>query len=444
MPGTETFYKGSATDVVDALSIIYAQLVAAGWTDATGGSGIVNFGSLGGSSSGNNGGHIHLNSPNSKCMVNLAAGARRSSGQTDSGSGDSGVQPGTPHQYNNMRIDANKNGDPTDGTGYSWSGATSPMGWIAVNCSDYNGYSGSNHWAAQTGYPKYNNQNRPFMLMAQFEGTGGGGLGPAISDLWVICHANPSTVFIVAKKVTSLGYVVWQHIMFGEDIHKGSTFTGGAWFNASHYPWNSNDSGNVDFDYAYFQPTGFALGNQRSTSLQNPFARTMAYTVIKCDDTVGSVVADHPCLGGRTNNWGCGGGNVWTGAGMTYATGSTFQGCYYLPLSTFEYSSAPSGALTYDSNRGYLKIEEIIGFRRAADGQGGYFLGTLPNCGLTSTEAYLGGNEVVADGDTYLVFPFHSRVSPWTSIGMSPNWDSTTYASRQAHHYGVGLAIRKP
>ena len=444
MAGTERYLKTSALNATNALQIIVTEMLAAGWTDASGGvGGLINFPALGGGSAGNNGGHVHLNSPNAKTMVNLACGARHS-GQTDgSGTNDASQHPGTPYQIGSHRYDCEKDNTAVASAGaWSWP-KTYPVGWIALNCSNYNAYSGSNFWSEMPGGPIYNSLVRGYYEMMLFEGTGGDNLGPAISDLWVICHADPAMVVVSAKKTTSSGKIIFQHMWFGEEIHKGATFTGGAFFGATHVGWTSNPYNWIIQHAPNYQPAGFALPAGSGDTTQYPFAQAFWHTNVKCDDTGVPGGSDHPCLGGRTNGWGCGGGNIGTGGGVT-TNSAPSEGSFYLPINTWKWQSvSPSAAYSWDAARGYSKIEEVLMFRRALDGQGGRFMGSIPNVGYTSMEPYLGGNEISVDGDTYIVFPFHNRSVPWTIDGLG-NMNTATYADRTANHSGIGFAVRKP
>lgn len=434
----EQYLKTNATDVDNMLDILVATMLAAGWTNATPAlSPIEDFVAP------DNGKRAHLTSPGGGIQVNLCTGYRSIAAESnDTGS----YHYGTPYKDPATRFDVAKDGTPGS-TDWNWDTDRGGLGdlecsWIAVNCSTAGGYDQLEPWQNQPGHPIYNGDTgRGIYCMNMFEGAGA--VGPAIPDVWIFCFDNPSTVHLVTRKVTSAGLNVFQHLYFGEEILKSHNFAGGAFFNATLMGHNPNEAGNLDFERRGF---GITAGDAVQASSQ-PAARTTSSTFILADDS--AVPNDSDCTGAPTNYWGSGSGNICSGPPVgRWDVQSGAEDSMFLPIGVYENSYNPTASYGWDDNRGYTRIEEVLCFRRSGpDAFGGFMLGALPHIGLTSTEPYVGGNEVSVDGDIHIIFPFHVRSSPWDrnlSAAGSSGYDASNWRTRGHNHEGTGIAIRKP
>jgi len=239
------------------------------------------------------------------------------------------------------------------------------------------------------------------------------------------------------------GLHVFQHLFFGESIHKAFEFTRGEFLFGTFLANHINFKADSVFD---LQGYGITAGNQPAVANLPP-QRDVGVTFVRASHT--AIPNNSDCTGTPTNDWGCGSGSYCSSGVLgKFNSVSGSDDSLFMPIDVFEDSYKPPASYMWDAARGYSRIQEILCFhRKGDDAQGAYFLGSLPNVGLTSTEPYLGGNEVSIDGDTYIVFPQHVRSSPWDrnlDATGSSGAKATNYDDRGCNHHGVGLAIRKP
>ena len=80
----------------------------------------------------------------------------------------------------------------------------------------------------------------------------------------------------------------------------------------------------------------------------------------------------------------------------------------------------------------------------AALGGGFQLLGNLPHVGRISMKPYVLGDQVSGVGESYLAFPSHCRVSPYSIAVDGAGAGNTTHQAEAYNHYGTGIAVRRP
>ncbi|WP_422451833.1 hypothetical protein [Endozoicomonas sp. ALC066] len=309
--------------------------------------------------------------------------------------------------YINLRSGVN-NEDPISNSGFRWTTAWNwnrykgnprvyySTDWLAVNVGS--GFDDSEDWREWYNQPGVQIEVAGNKGKAQFLETHG-----AIPKYWMFLQDNPSDAFWLIVEWAP-GRYSW--LAFG-NVQKSSSYNGGRFYGASRW---------INDHYGYPHP----LNSCQVQVLDGDFKD-------------------------ENNGWGrtdVSAPNKSTGSSNVIRTP-------YIPNYQFySYSSSyPQHAQYNILYKSYIKNEArsvlypIYGFVQRSSGYS--LLGTLPNAFYTSLEPFVAGDSIDIGGESYLVFPFYDRGSPWVyaqdTSGSASDWDSY-----KVYHFGMGMAIRRP
>lgn len=269
--------------------------------------------------------------------------------------------------------------------------------WLALNVGS--GYDGSRNWYNQPGV--HISGDNVYKGISKFMEAHG-----AISKYWMFLHENPDSFYLIVE--WSPGRFSW--LGFGM-IKKPYEYQGGRFYGASRY---------VNDHYGY------------------------PYPLKVCD-----VQALEGEYAAENNGWGR--SNV-SSPNQRDSSSTVYFDAPFVPHYQFYLSSSADDVndirnyhtlhSSYIGSQARSVLYPVYGFvQRSPAGYSA--LGSLPNSFYTSTEPYVGGDQINIGGEVYMVFPFYDRGAPWIGWrdtgGSSSNWESY-----KVYHYGIGMAVRRP
>lgn len=290
---------------------------------------------------------------------------------------------------------------------YQWGNPTQIYrpDWIALNVGT--GVNLSRSWHNQPGAPG-STELKGLAAMITAHGS--------ISRYWLFINDNPDCVLLVCETRPNK----FEHLAFGRLVLTQEIESGGEWFFGSR---RFND---------HYSPPQEVCSGRLSPSIADASTTGMVRLVDsrwfapdQLDGWNQSILTP-----GVPNSYGT--NNFWAVLGVP--TPDSF-------------SASPSSGFPNLVNQAYLPPEgrsilHPIAAYKYMETSGLTLLGYIPHIARTSLQAYVAGDPIAGVGDTYLAFPSHERLSPW-SITVGGN-SSSNPADESYNYYGAGIAVRRP
>lgn len=286
--------------------------------------------------------------------------------------------------------------------GHSWySGGTQfwRPSWLALNVGT--GVDLAKSWHNQPGAP------------GSSEGKGLGAMitaPSAISRYWLFIHEDPDTVYLVAETRANK----FEHLGFGKLLMAQEVESGGEWFSASR-KMNAHYDGLIEPLY----------GNGQASA---SFSRLVDSRWSMADPLDGwnySLMTP-----GAVTTWG---NDFWASVGvpvLDQQNGNPHHSGVYTAITE-----------SYITSEGRSILHPVASWK-GMPGGGYTLLGHVGHVARTSLLPYVAGDSINGVGETYLAFPGHHRLSPWSRFqyGERPS----DPAGEVYNFYGVGVAVRRP
>lgn len=291
-----------------------------------------------------------------------------------------------------------------------WNGVwmSESINWLAMNLSTSHNMAAS--WHNQPGAPGSSAGKGVANMITSLS---------AMSRYWLFIHDSPDAVFLVVE--TAPNKV--QHLAWGNLEMSQVTQNPCEWFFGSRRMYKAHEDGVGDFGYG-LNTTGYAND----------------WGMVRLQDTRWGV-------DDGLDGWGK--GIIMPGTPNSYGSGNYWSN---LGLPCYDSSNgSPSGVNGFPAviNQSYIEdqgrsiLYPIHAYKEALGG-GFQLLGNLPHVGRISMKPYVLGDQVAGVGESYLAFPSHCRVSPYSITAVADGPGNTSHQAEAYNHYGTGIAVRRP
>ena len=284
---------------------------------------------------------------------------------------------------------------------------TQSINWLAFNLSTSHNLGAS--WHNQPGAPGASGGKGCASMITCLS---------SISRYWLFILEDPDAVFLVAETdPNKVQHIAWGNLNTCQNLENPVE-----WYFGSRRMYKAHGDSLGEFCYSHSFP-GYANDN----------------AMFRLNDSRWDYADGLDGWGASLINSGVpnayGSGNYWANLG--------------LPVPDSEIYYPENYGFDNVTLRGYIEsqgrsILHPIDCFKLAEGGGAHLIGTIPHVGRTSMKPYIIGDQVAGVGETYLAFPNHQRISPFSVANNVVENISSAHVDEVGNFFGTGIAIRRP